>query len=99
LEKYHQSPEEFGERPKRPIRLRKPTSKEDWEVIRIIAEKYIKKKGQTRRALHYQAEWKYPDGTSNITDEWVDAKDFRNAPDILKDWQENLNQNPNLKAK
>jgi hypothetical protein len=99
LEKYRESPKEFGNRPTRPVRLRTHTSKEDWEVIRIIAEKYIKKKGQQRKALHYRAEWKYPDGTQNTTDEWIDAKDFRNAPEVIQNWKTYLISHPELKAK
>jgi hypothetical protein len=92
LEKYRESPEEFRIRPTRPIRSRKPTSKEEWEVIRIINEKYIKKQGQQRRALHYQAEWKYPDGSVQITNEWIDAKDFRNAPEVVQAWKNQRNK-------
>ncbi len=97
LEPYHKSPDKFGSREIRPIRTRKPTSKEDWEVIKIVAEKYIKKKGQQRRALHYQAEWKYPDGTQKITDEWIDAKDFRNAPEVIQAWKRRSDRESNLK--
>jgi hypothetical protein len=68
------------------IKPRRPNSKEDWEVKEIVAELRFKPRGSKKRQLHYRAKWLYPDGVVRETGEWIKAKEFANAPEVVDIW-------------
>jgi hypothetical protein len=80
LEKYTQSPEEFGERKElEPLRRHQKTT-EEYEVLEIVEEHKIKKRG--RYYKEYKCNWK----GHGITDEWIPEKNLRNAQELLQEW-------------
>jgi hypothetical protein len=80
LEKYTQSPEEFGEREElEPLRRHQKTT-EEYEVLEIVDECKIKKRG--RYYKEYKCNWK----GHGITDEWIPEKNLRNAQELLQEW-------------
>lgn len=89
LQPYKESPEEFGDREKKEIAPRRKTSKKEWEVKRILKQRkrIYYRKGKRREEIEYQAEWIFPDGTIQATDEWISAKDFRNAREVVAEWK------------
>jgi hypothetical protein len=81
LEKYHESTSEWGARVKREAK-REALAETEWEVDRIVGEKY-RRKG-TRRVPYYRVRYT---GYGPEQDEWIPRSWLRNAPDILKDWE------------
>ncbi|KAG6905364.1 hypothetical protein DXG01_003202 [Tephrocybe rancida] len=83
LEHYHQSPPEFGRRPTKDL------DRADFEelpedVEKIIAER-SRKAGNRRRVMEYRTRYtKY----GPQSDEWLTAKELKNAPLVLKAWEE-----------
>jgi hypothetical protein len=76
LKKYNASDPETIRPRLKPLR----ESLEEYEVIRIVKQKWGSWNG--RRTILFQCEWiKY-----GITDDWIPANYFKNAPDILRDW-------------
>ena len=81
LEKYKESPEEFRIRPKlRPLRSKQESTKE-YEVLKIVSEHKIKKRGQYIR--EFQCNWK----GYGITEEWIPEKNLRNSQELLRKWK------------
>ena len=81
LEKYTESPEEFGIREKlKPLRdMQKVT--EEFEILEIVAER--KKKKGKHYLMEYQCNWK----NYGVTDKWIPEKNLRNAQDLLQEWK------------
>ena len=86
LEPWKEPSERLGQTDSIPIKPRRPNSKEDWEVREIVAEGRFKAKGSKKRQLHYRAKWLYPDGVIRETGEWIKAKEFANAPEVVDIW-------------
>ena len=97
LKPYKSSPPELGIRPDIPMRKRRDYGDEDWEVVDIVREKLAKRKGSTHRTKLYQAIWKI-NGVDQETDEWVPAKNFQNAPEVLQKWKATLQLHPEKRA-
>jgi ribosomal protein L21E len=97
LKRYHSSTEGLGLRPIKAVAKRQETRMEDWEVAEITEEAFDppgtrpKKSRNAKRSrvrtLFYRAKWVDPSGQVTATDEWVNAKNFRNAPEVVRQWQ------------
>ena len=83
LEKYNSSPVEFGDRPTKPLSREDFKDLPEYEVEKIVAEKF-KKKGNKRVRL-YKTRFT---GYGPEADEWLTARQLKNAPDVLKQWQQ-----------
>lgn len=83
LEKYEQSPPEFGNRPTKSLNRDDFEVHQEFEVERIISERY-KKARNGRRMLQYLTRFK---GYTAEADEWLSANQLRNAPEVLDDWR------------
>lgn len=83
LERYNKSPDEFGERPTKSLNRGDFESLPEYEVERIIAEKW-RKGPRGRRIILFKSRFV---GYGPEYDEWLTRKDLRNAPLILKDWE------------
>ena len=80
LKRYQSSPREFGDCPRlEDTRILKPPS-EEYEVDSIVGHKLDKRSGK----ILYLVRWV---GQSPLYDEWLTAKDLRNAPDLLFNYQ------------
>lgn len=88
LEKYNISPPEFGDRPT--LKTKRPDFSEmqEWEVEKIVDEEY-RKVGNGRRVPHYRLRYV---GFNSEDDTWEPKKNLRNAPDILRQWEEQKKQ-------
>ncbi|THH30850.1 hypothetical protein EUX98_g3348 [Antrodiella citrinella] len=77
LKAFNRSPDEFGTRDTLPMHLRalRPAD-DDQEVEKIVGHKYNK----TKKAMMYLVRWI---GYSPLHDEWMTARELRNAPEIL----------------
>lgn len=82
LEKYNKSPDEFGDRPM--VKLSRDDFKAlpEYEVERIIAQK-VRKQGKRRIRL-YKTRFM---GYGPEFDEWLTARQLRNAPEVLMAWE------------
>ena len=98
LKPYKSSDPEFDNRSTIPIRKRKETDKEDWEIKRITAERYgRRKRKEGPRPKQYQGIW-IIDDKEEWTDEWVPAANFKNAPEVLAQWKNELKLHPEKRA-
>jgi hypothetical protein len=97
IKPYALSSPEFGKRPDIPIRKRRDYGKDDWEVIKITRESLRRWKGSSKKIKLYQAIWKI-NGLEQETDEWVPARDFQNAPEVLAQWKATLKLHPEKQA-
>jgi len=86
LEKYIPPPEEFGNRKQlEPLRGKQKATQE-YEVIKIVAERRIRKRKRWHK--EYQCDWK----GYGVTEEWIPEKNLRNAQEVLDEWK-NRKQN------
>lgn len=83
LEQYRVSPDEFGERSI--IAKQRPDFDKmvEYEVDRIIGERWRKTR-QGRRQKQYQVRWK---GYGPEDDTWELRNSLRNAPEALREWE------------
>ena len=80
LKRYTSSPPEYGDRVKLDdTRAIKPAS-EEYEVEGIVGHRYDKR----RKALTYLVRWV---GYSPLYDQWLTARDLRNAPEVLNSYR------------
>lgn len=84
LEKYEPSPPEFGnDRPTKSLNRDDFEVLEEFEVDKIVSERY--RKGRSgRRIIQYLTRFK---GYGPEADEWLSPNQLRNAPDVLSDWR------------
>jgi len=82
LEKYVSSPEEFRERKSLDPLREKQKVTEEFEIIEIVKERKIKKKGKYYE--EYLCDWK----GYRIMEEWIPEKNLRNAQELLMKWKE-----------
>jgi len=81
LEKYTNSPKEFGERNKlEPLRQKQKVT-EEFEILEIVKERRTKKRG--RNYKEYQCNWK----GYGVTEEWIPERNLRNAQELLREWR------------
>lgn len=83
LERYHESPPEFGVRPTKDLARQDFNELPEFEVESIIAERSRKSRNGRRVAL-FKTRFV---GYGPEYDEWLTRTQLRNAPDILKAWQ------------
>ena len=85
LERYQESPEEFGERPK--IRMKRMDFKElpEYQVERIVAESWRKGRNGKRIPIYRV---RYTDYGPEA-DTWEPRQNLKNAPAVLGDWINN----------
>ena len=85
LEKYQESPEEFGERPK--IKMKRMDFEElpEYQVDRIVAESWRKGRNGKRIPI-YRVRYT---GYGPEADTWEPRQNLKNAPVVLKDWTNN----------
>lgn len=113
LKPYHPSPIKFGDRIKLQLKKRRDKGLEDWEIIEITEESYdppdtqkpgkrkkITKKGiqKGKKTLYYRGKWVYPSGEIKWSDDWVPAKNFINAPEVLRQWESIKTIHPEKRA-
>lgn len=84
LERYRQSPPEFGDRPTKNLNRADFEELEEHPVDAIVAER-LRKIPRGRRVREYKLRW---EGYGPEFDEWVPARRLQNAPLILKAWME-----------
>ncbi|EUC61564.1 integrase core domain protein [Rhizoctonia solani AG-3 Rhs1AP] len=82
LESYKASPPEFGERPVKHIPRQDFEQMPEYEIEKIVAERYVKRKN--KRVKQYQVRWL---GYGPEEDRWKTEKELKNAPDIIKQWK------------
>lgn len=83
LESYKQSPDEFGNRPKKRINRADFDELPEVDVDRIVAER--KKKGRSNRLItEYLVRF---EGHNEDHDEWKTAVQLKNAPEVLQQWK------------
>lgn len=85
LEKYHDSPEEFGERLK--IKMKRLDFKElpEYQVDHIMAESWCKGRNGKQIPIYRVRYMGYrPD-----TDTWEPRQNLKNAPAVLQEWFNN----------
>ena len=83
LEKYQPSPAEFGNQPTKSLNRADFDKLPEYEVDKIIAER--RKKGKnSRRIIQYLTRFQ---GYTEDSDEWLNQKQLRNAPEILEAWR------------
>jgi hypothetical protein len=83
LESYQNSPEEFGNRPRKHLNRDDFEEMPEYEVEKIIDQKWSKSRSG-RRNLLYKVRFI---GYSPNFDEWLTRKDLKNAPEILRAWE------------
>ena len=83
LERYNLSPMELGTRPTKPLSREDFQDLPEYEVEKILAEK-LRKRGNKRIRL-FRTRFT---GYGPEADEWLTAKQLKNAPEVLKTWQE-----------
>lgn len=83
LERYRESPDEFGERSL--IAKQRPDFDQmvEYEVERIVGERWRKTR-QGRKQKQYQVRWK---GYGPEDDTWEFRNGLRNAPEIIREWE------------
>jgi hypothetical protein len=85
LERYQPSPAEFGNRPTKSLNRADFDKLLEYEDEKIIAKR--RKKGRNgRRIIQYLTRFK---GYTADSDEWLNLKQLRNAPEILETWERN----------
>lgn len=84
LERYNKSPPEFGERPTIKTRHADFDEQKEWEVEKIVDEEYRKSRNG-RMVQYYKLRYV---GFSPDDDTWEPRKNIRNAPEILRKWEE-----------
>jgi hypothetical protein len=82
LEKYQPSPTEFGNRPTKSLNRADFDELPEYEVEMIIADRR-KKSRKGRYVMEYLTRFK---GYNADSDEWLNSKQLRNAPEILEMW-------------
>lgn len=83
LEKYKESPDEFGERPNKRINRADFDELPETGVDRIVSER--KKKGRSSRFItEYLIRF---EGHNEDHDEWKTAIQLKNAPEVLQSWK------------
>ena len=82
LERYQPSPAEFGNRPTKSLNRANFNELPEYEVEIIIADR--RKKGRKGRfVIEYLTRFK---GYNADLDEWLNSRQLRNAPEVLKVW-------------
>ena len=85
LEKYQLSPAEFSNRPTKSLNCANFDELPDYEVEMIIANQ--RKKGRKgRNVVEYLTRFK---GYNADLDKWLNSRQLRNAPKVLKVWHKN----------
>lgn len=84
LEKYQQSPAEFGDRPTKRLNRADFEELPEVEIERILGER-LRKKG-ARRIREFKVRWK---GFSPEDDEWMTKRGLQNAPKVMERWEAN----------
>ena len=83
LEKYQESPSEFGERPQLEKNRADFDALPEYEVDRIVAERTKKGRNGRKIAIYRIRYTNYgPEG-----DTWETKRNLKNAPEILKEWE------------
>jgi hypothetical protein len=82
LEKYQPSPAEFGNRPTKSLNRADFDELPEYEVEMIIADRR-KKSRKGRYVVEYLTRFKGYDADS---DEWLNSRQLRNAPEVLEVW-------------
>lgn len=83
LERYNESPDEFGERMIIPKQRPDFDKMAEYEVDRIIGERWRKTR-HGKRQRQYQIRWK---GYGPEDDTWELRNNLRNAPEIIRTWE------------
>lgn len=83
LEKYNESPDEFGERVLVPKQRPDFDKMVEYEVEEIVGERWRKAR-QGRRQKQYQVRWK---GYGPEDDTWELRNSLRNAPEAIRTWE------------
>lgn len=94
LEHYSPSPIQFGDRVLKPLRRNLIDDDQVYEVEQIVDEGYSRERG--RRIKKYRIRWK---GYGPNEDHWLTAKRLRNAPDIIKLWEQSKKESRDPPAK
>lgn len=95
LVKYTSSPPEFGERQKKEMIRESFRELPEVEVEKIVDERIHKASGKKRRQKEYKVRFV---GFDESHDEWLTKKKLRNAPAILKAWNEREEVTSDLNA-
>jgi hypothetical protein len=82
LEKYQPSPAEFDNRPTKSLNRADFDELPEYEVEMIIADRR-KKSRKGRYVVEYLTRFKGYDADS---DEWLNSRQLRNAPEVLEVW-------------
>ena len=82
LESYHVSPPEFGERPMKSLGRDDFEALPEYEVDGIIDEKWGRSRNGKRQKL-YRVRFT---GYSPNFDQWLPRKNLKNAPEVLRTW-------------
>jgi hypothetical protein len=90
LEGYNKSPDKFGDRPTKSLSREDFEDLPEFEVERIIDEKF-RKQGKRRIRL-YKARFA---GYGPEADEWLTARQLKNAPEVLMRWNQQTDKETN----
>ena len=82
LERYQPSPAEFGNRPTKSLNCTDFDELPEYKVEMIIADRR-KRSRKGRYVMEYLTRFK---GYNADSDEWLNSRQLRNAPEILKMW-------------
>ena len=82
LEKYQPSPAKFGNRPIKSLNCADFDELPEYKVEMIIADR-MKKSRKGRYVMEYLTRFK---GYNADSDEWLNSRQLRNAPEILEMW-------------
>lgn len=83
LEKYNISPSEFGERETKHLNRADFEQLQEFEVEKIVSER----RKRTRNGRHIRQYLTRFKGYTDDWDEWLNAGQLRNAPEVLIDWE------------
>lgn len=87
LERYQQSPEEFGSRSTKHLQRLDFAELPEFDIEGIVAERMRKGRGG-RRLKEYRVRWT---GYAPEFDEWLSKRQLRNAPEIVNEWLKRSN--------
>ncbi|RDB20147.1 hypothetical protein Hypma_012728 [Hypsizygus marmoreus] len=84
LESYALSPPEFGDRPRKRLNHADFEEEPEYEVEAIVSERY-RRVAKGRRVKEYKTRF---EGYGPESDEWLPASHLKNAPAVLKAWND-----------